>query len=82
MAAQQQSVDFMMRHKLRDRYIRLDANQSKEQEEHLALDVATVAAQSTIRGLAEATFRHRIGDGRLKDLLNHQARKPTFFASW
>jgi predicted acylesterase/phospholipase RssA len=64
-ASQQHSVDFMMRHRLGDRYLRLDADQSKEQERHLALDVATADAQKTIRGLAGATVQSNINDPRL-----------------
>jgi patatin-like phospholipase/acyl hydrolase len=77
-ASQQQSVDFMMRHRLGDRYLRLDAAQSKEQERHLGLDVATADAQRTIRGLAEATVQASISDARLQAFLTYEA-SPAFF---
>lgn len=77
-AAQQYSVDFMMKHRLGDRYLRLDAVQSKEQERHLALDVATVQAQKTIKGLAEATVQSSINNIFLKELLTYKAPEPVF----
>ena len=78
-SSQQQSVDFMMRHRLGDRYLRLDAAQSKEQERHLGLDVATADTQKTIRGLAEATAQASISDARLQEFLTHVAAPPFFY---
>lgn len=77
-ASQQHSVDFIMRHRLGDRYMRLDADQSKEQERYLALDVATEDAQRTIRGLAAATVQDQINDDRLSRFLAHAAPSPVF----
>jgi uncharacterized protein len=77
-ASQQHSVDYMMGHRLSDRYLRLDADQSKEQERHLALDVATEDAQRTIRGLAAATVQSHINGARLKGFLAHHAGAPVF----
>jgi predicted acylesterase/phospholipase RssA len=73
-ASQQYSVDFMIGHRLGERYLRLDAEQSREQERYLALDVATEDAQRTIRGLAAATVQSHINDERLKRFLAHVAR--------
>ena len=78
-ASQQHSVNYMMEHRLRHRYLRLDALQSKEQERHLALDVATHDAQKTIRGLAASTVQANINDSRLQDFLTHRAAKPIFY---
>jgi patatin-like phospholipase/acyl hydrolase len=78
-AAQQYSVDFMMKHRLGDRYLRLDAVQSKEQERHLALDVATVQAQKTIKGLAEAIVQSSINNIFLKELLTYKALELIFY---
>jgi predicted acylesterase/phospholipase RssA len=77
-ASQQHAVAYMMGHRLGDRYLRLDADQSKEQERHLALDVATDVAQKTIRGLAAATLQARINDPQLRVFLAHNARAPVF----
>lgn len=78
-SSQQLVVDFMLQHKLGDRYLRLDRQQSREQEEDLALDVATEAAQKTIRGLAEATVRDAINHPSLEPFLNHQAPAAVFY---
>lgn len=80
-ASQQLSVDYMVGHRLQGRYLRLDAAQSKEQERHLALDVATEAAQKTIRGLASATVQSHINDPRLQSFLSHPAPAPIFHHS-
>jgi predicted acylesterase/phospholipase RssA len=64
-ASQQQSADFMMRHRLDSRYLRLDAIQSKEQELSLGLDVATLDAQKTIMALAESTLQDNINNSIL-----------------
>lgn len=77
-ASQQHSVDFMVGHRLTNRYLRLDAAQSKEQERHLALDVATEDAQKTLRGLAAATAHANINDPRLADFLLHVPPPPVF----
>lgn len=77
-ASQQQSVDYMMKHKLDERYLRLDVTQSKEQERHLALDVATDEARSTILGLAASTLQEYAPDERLKRFLKHVAPPPSF----
>lgn len=79
-ASQQYSVAFMMRHKLGNRYLRLDATQSKEQERELGLDVANADAQRTIRGLAEATIQDNINSPELKRMFENPANTKTFFS--
>lgn len=79
LVSQQHSVNYMMVHRLGDRYLRLDATQSKEQERYLALDVATDPAQKTIRGLAAATIQSAANDPRLQAFLAHVATPPTFY---
>ena len=77
-ASQQKSVDFMLRHRLGERYVRLDAVQSKEQERTLGLDVATDEAQKTIRALASTTVRENINLPVLQQMLGNEARAPKF----
>jgi patatin-like phospholipase/acyl hydrolase len=78
-ASQQRSTDFMLRHRLRDRYVRIDALQSKEQERILGLDVATEAAQQTIRALASNTVQDTINNSMLQQILSTQATPVRFF---
>ena len=77
-ASQQKSVDFMLRHRLAGRYMRLDAVQSKEQERMLGLDVATGEAQKTIRALASATVQENINNPLLREMLNNKAGATKF----
>lgn len=78
-ASQQKSVDFMMRHRLADKYVRLDAIQSKEQERILGLDVATKDAEKTIRALATATVQANINNPVLQEMLQNMAEATKFF---
>lgn len=78
-ASQQQMVDFMMSHRLDQRYLRLDIIQSKDHERHLALDVATENAQKTLQGLSAATFQKEISNPILRGFFNHIAPSPTFY---
>ncbi len=52
-SSQQQLVDQLMQHKLKDRYLRLDALPSNEQAKDLGLDVATEAARRTLTALGK-----------------------------
>ncbi|HUQ36737.1 MAG TPA: CBASS cGAMP-activated phospholipase [Aestuariivirga sp.] len=78
-SSQQLSVDYMTKHRLGDRYLRLDATQSKEQERYLALDVATDDAKKTILGLASATSQAYASNPILLDFLRYSAPKPTLY---
>lgn len=78
LSSQQLDVAYMLRHKLKERYLRIDAEQSKEQERDLALDVATEAAQKTIRGLAASTIQEVINDPVLTEILKRTAPPPKF----
>ena len=81
LASQQMNSNFILRHKLGDRYVRIDALQSKEQERNLALDVATPEAQRTTRALAEAAVREFINNKTLREILAHRAPTPSFYQS-
>jgi uncharacterized protein len=56
-AAQQLNADYMVKHRLEDRYLRIDGDQSPEQERYLALDVASLGAIGDLSGLAESSVR-------------------------
>ncbi|MGB5068180.1 MAG: CBASS cGAMP-activated phospholipase [Albidovulum sp.] len=76
--AQQKNCDFMMRHRLGDRYLRIDRDQSTEQARHLALDVATAAAIENLEGLAEASLREHLPSSELRSFLDHTAPEQDF----
>lgn len=76
-SAQQQNTQYMMEHVLGERYVRIDTDQSKEQERELALDVATKNAQKTISGLAEGAFRQN--SSRIEQFLKHNSSKAKFY---
>lgn len=78
-ASQQKSVDYMMQHRLGERYLRLDEIQSKEQEKVLGLDIATNEAQKTVQALAEATIQRFSPHPQLNIMLSHNAPSPVFY---
>jgi cGAMP-activated phospholipase len=79
LSAQQLDVEYILRHKLGERYLRIDAEQSKEQERDLGLDVATDAALRTIRGLATASAQEFLNNTTLNKILSREADPPSFY---
>ena len=71
LACQQQSVIHMMRHRLKDRYLRLDHDLSSEQERSVGLDIATNSAQGTLKSLAHATAQNYLKHPVLTTILEH-----------
>lgn len=78
-ASQQKSTEFMLQHRLQDRYVRLDAIQSKEQERILGLDVATENAQKTVRALASSTVQENINNPMLQEILRTKAPSVKYY---
>ena len=78
-SAQQQMVDFMLRHQLGNRYHRIDVRPGEEQQTDLALDVANADAQGTLRGLAEGSYQQIATNALLVSMLTHQAPAPKFY---
>jgi uncharacterized protein len=66
----------MIRHRLGDRYFRIDTDQSREQQLQLGLDVANEAARSTIKGLADAAAQRALGNPLLAPILAHIPDPP------
>lgn len=79
LSSQQLDISYIVQHKLRDRYLRIDQVQSKEQERDLGLDVATKDARKTIRGLAAGSVQSAINQDLLAQILRHEAPDPTFY---
>ncbi len=79
LSSQQLDVEYVLRQKLGDRYLRIDTQQSKEQERDLGLDVATHAAQRTIRGLAAASAQDFLNNATLNEILSREAHPPVFY---
>jgi len=78
-ASHQINTDAMLKHRLADRYLRIDQIQSREQERHLALDVATDAAKNDMLGLAEASVREFLPKAFVKTVLAHSAGQPKYY---
>lgn len=78
-ASQQLSVEYMMGHRLGERYLRIDQIQSKEQERQLRLDIASEAAKNDLLGLAEASARQWLPNPTLRRMLTHRAPEARFY---
>ncbi len=79
LSSQQQIVDHVTRHRLGSRYVRLDAEQSREQEQSLSLDTAHPDAQKTIRAMAAVTAQASLVNPDLTSVLTHISPPPKFF---
>jgi patatin-like phospholipase/acyl hydrolase len=77
-SAQQQLAHAMLSQQMGDRYLRIDSTPSAEQQSALGLDVATAAAQRTLRGLAEAAFQEVATSPALTAFLEHEPSPPIF----
>lgn len=78
-SAQQQCEASMMKHRLGDRYIRIDGIQSKEQQDDLALDVATKDVQEMLMGLGKESAKRALGEPYMAAFLAHEAPSPHFY---
>ncbi len=70
-SSQQQLVDQLLLHKLKERYFRLDALPSDEQARDVGLDIATEAARRTLIALGKKATSD-ILNTKLAPFLNHQ----------
>lgn len=78
-SSQQLNAEAMMKHRLGDNYLRIDHQQSPEQERFLALDIASAGAISDLQALAESSVRDALGKTILPSFLGHTALPPTFY---
>ncbi|CAG2145549.1 CBASS cGAMP-activated phospholipase [Cupriavidus plantarum] len=76
-SAQQQFVEQIVRHRLEDRYLRIDHVAGDEQAGDLGLDVATEAAKKTLLGLADKHASNVMGD-KLPLFLSHLPQLQLF----
>lgn len=76
--AQQMNADYVLRHKLSDRYLRIDEDQSAEQAKQLALDLASPSAIQTLLGFAEASVRRYEPSEAWKAFMLHEAPEQDF----
>lgn len=80
MASQQINVDYMTRHILGSRYVRMDQEQSAEQQGQLGLDIASDTAKADLVALANASVREFAPYGLVDSFLNHNPPEPQFYA--
>ena len=77
-AAQQMNTDFIMRHRLGSRYIRIDAEPSAAQLPDMTLDNASSQVAQDLMGLAEASLREHLPAIRASGIFNHTVAEEDF----
>jgi uncharacterized protein len=77
--SQQQITDSMMRHRLGDRYVRLDDAQSDQDAPVLALDVATKPARGVIDRMSRRTLLSAAENRAIDAMLAHRPEPPHFY---
>jgi uncharacterized protein len=78
----QETVTYhMLTHRLRERYVHIDDDNSDERSRSVALDKTDSAAQQVLLGTAEQRAKHCISDPRVREFMHHTAPNPTFFNS-
>ena len=75
---QQQLVDFMLKHDLKDGYHRIDAQTSAEHAVDIGLDVATAEGRETLLALAEGAYQRSCTAPLVLEALKHMPIKPEF----
>lgn len=78
-ASQESITNYMLQHRLGDRYYQIDETPSKEQDADLSLDVASEAAKSTLSYRADASYQKAIGDPAFAVFRNYKAANPMFY---
>lgn len=79
LSAQESLVDFMLKHRLGERYIQLDDDLTDARARAVALDKATPAAAEVLTGTAHERAKWAIGDHRVRALLACCANPPTLY---
>jgi uncharacterized protein len=79
-SAQQQLTQVILRHRLGDRYVRLDTPRAAGIEPDLAFDGATEFGTKTILSLADHAYEEALKRPRVVEMLQATAPPPTFFS--
>lgn len=77
-AAQQQLVDFTMRHDLKENYLRVDTSVTKDHAADVGLDVAGKDRRGTLLATAGAAYRDVASRPELRVMLEHLATPKSF----
>lgn len=79
-SAQGASVDFMLKHELRDDYFKIDDMATPDQSKDIQnLDVASEAATNTLLARGMSAAQNALGDSKFAPFRTHIAATPTFY---
>lgn len=77
-SVQESLSDFMIQHRLGDRYLHLDDDLTDERSKAVALDKANAPARETLLGAAAERSKACIGNGFFKQLMLHRSEEAVF----
>jgi predicted acylesterase/phospholipase RssA len=69
----------MLDHRLGDRYLHIDDENTDKRARAVALDKTDAAAREVLLGVAEQRSKQCVSDARVQSFMNYQAPTPTFF---
>lgn len=78
-SAQEVLTDFMLCHRLQDRYLHVDDELNDERARAVALDIADKNAREVLLGAASERSKSCISDPKFRTFLGHSPSKPVFY---
>lgn len=78
-SVQESLCDFMLKHRLGDRYIHVDEDLTDDRSKAVSLDKADKKAQEVLRGAGLEKAKCCLGDSSFMSLFSHIAAKPVFY---
>lgn len=79
-SAQESSVDYMLRHELKNNYFRIDDQATPDQSKDVKeLDRVSIAATNTLKTRGMHAAQKALGDINFVPFRNHKAAPPTFY---
>lgn len=77
-SVQESLTDFILKHRLGDRYRHLDDDLTERRASAVALDKATASAREVLQGAAAERSKFAIGDPSIRDFFSHRAHPARF----
>lgn len=78
-SVQESLCDFMLEHRLGDRYIHVDEDLTDDRSKAVSLDKADKNAQEVLLGAGREKAKSCLGNSKFMSLFAHQAITPTFY---
>ena len=77
-SVQESLIDFMLRHRLGDKYLHIDDDLTDQRARAVALDKTNAAAKETLLGAASERSKACLGHAAFQDFMQHKPATPKF----